>query len=146
MFEILPNSALVRVAAIAKARVSVPAPPSTVSVTRAVVEELENSVSATETLIISLPAPPEMLSAPRVAEFSLPSIVSIPAPPIIISFTLPPVRISAPAPALIVSEPRELAPATVKTSPASNVVPLIVNGVETAPFVPRVRVTSAPLI
>ena len=58
ILEILASSAFVNVAAVAKAKVSVPAPPSTVSVTRAVVEELENSDSPVETLMISLPAPP----------------------------------------------------------------------------------------
>jgi hypothetical protein len=58
IFEILTSSALVRVAATANANVSVPAPPSTVSVSSAVVDELLISVSAVETFILSLAAPP----------------------------------------------------------------------------------------
>ena len=51
----MANSTPVNVAVAPNASVSVPAPPSTVSVTNAVVELLLNSLSAVLTLIISLP-------------------------------------------------------------------------------------------
>ena len=117
---IFASSAPVNVAAAPKAKVSVPAPPSTVSVTRAVVELLLNSDSAVETLIMSLPPPALILSAPSVAEFSCPSIVSTPEPPVITSFTVPPCRLLVPLPAVIVVATTLAEASMVVFSPASN--------------------------
>ena len=87
-----------------KARVSVPAPPSTVSTP----PETWNS-PLLSTSMVSLPAPPSMLSRPVP-----PVIISLPAPPEIVSFppsplstSAPPLpdTLSAPAPAAIISAP-----------------------------------------
>ena len=92
-----------------KVTVSVPAPPSMISVPYAVTYSvLALSVK------VSLPAPPDILSRP-----SLPSIVSAPSPPAIVSLTVPPSRASAPPPPITFSGIAEASPVKVNLSSAA---------------------------
>jgi len=78
-----------------KSRMSVPAPPLTVSTP----PETWNS-PLLSTSMVSLPSPPSILSRPVP-----PVIISLPAPPEIISFPPSPLRVSIPAPPETISAP-----------------------------------------
>ena len=106
IFETVDNSGAVIVGAAAWAndKVSVPAPPSTVSVPP-VVWKSEYVV----TLMISFPAPPSILSKPappsRVSTPTPHVIVSAPPPPVTLSLEPAPEILSAPAPPVRTSRP-----------------------------------------
>ena len=107
MFLTLPISAELKLWAepvCVKDSVSVPAPPSTVSVP----PDTSKSVSV-ETVIVSLPAPASMLSRPAPALIiSLPppaEITSSPPLEVIVSIPSPVVKVSLPAPDVIISAP-----------------------------------------
>ncbi len=128
MFETVDNSgAVIVVSAFCwKRNVSVPAPPSTVSVPPVVWKS-----ALVVTLIRSLPAPASILSNPP-----LPSNVSTPTPPVIVSPPAPPVTLSLdPAPEML-SAP---APPVRTSSPSP---PIIVTGSVAALFETSIVATS----